>query len=295
MVSEHRLVIVSGLSGAGKTVALHALEDAGYYCVDNLPVGILLSFAAYIADQDLPHYYQVAVGIDARNHPIAIAELPDSLNALQAQSFSAELIFVDASDETLLRRFSETRRKHPLSSEDVSLPDAISQERAVLDQVIMRADVRIDTTHTNVHELRTLIRDQIARRSSGTLGLQFRSFGFKNGVPQDADFVFDVRCLPNPYWDPALRELSGSDEAVRKFLDAMPMVNAMISDVEAFLETWIPKFEDANRSYLTVAFGCTGGRHRSVYMVERLAKRFNETEKKAVISHRDAITKAEVS
>ena len=289
-MNERRFVIVSGLSGAGKSVALHALEDADYYCVDNLPVGILLSFAAYIAEQDLPHFHQVAVGIDARNHPVAIAELPASLDALQAQSFTAELIFVDASDETLLRRFSETRRKHPLSSENVSLPDAITQERAMLEPVIMRADVRIDTTHTNVHEFRTLIRDQIAPKPSGTVALQFRSFGFKNGVPQDADFVFDVRCLPNPYWDPALRELSGTDQQVSDFLDEMPMVNDMVSDIEDFLGTWIVKFEDANRSYLTVALGCTGGRHRSVYMAERLAKRFVETGKKAVISHRDAMS-----
>jgi RNase adapter protein RapZ len=292
-VNERRLVIVSGLSGAGKTIALHALEDAGYYCVDNLPVGILLSFAAYIAQQDLPYFHQVAVGIDARNYLAAISELPDCLDALQAQRFKAELIFVDASDETLLRRFSETRRKHPLSSENISLPDAIKQERVVLDAVIMRADVRIDTTHTNVHELRTLIRDQIANRPTGTLALQFRSFGFKNGVPQEADFVFDVRCLPNPYWDPALRELSGADREVREFLDGMPMVTDMVSDIEAFLETWIPKFEDANRSYLTVAFGCTGGRHRSVYVAERLAKRFRTIGKKAVISHRDAIIAAQ--
>lgn len=292
-MNDRRLVIVSGLSGAGKTVALHALEDVGYYCVDNLPVGILLNFAAYIAEQDVPHFYQVAVGIDARNHPAAISELPDSLDALQAKRFTAELIFVDASDETLLRRFSETRRKHPLSSQDISLAEAISQERAVLDPVIMRSDVRIDTTHTNVHELRALIRDQIAHRLSDTLALQFRSFGFKNGVPQDADFVFDVRCLPNPYWDPSLRELSGLDREVREFLDGMSMVNDMVSDIEQFLETWISKFEDANRIYLTIAFGCTGGRHRSVYIAERLAKRFIDTGKKAVISHRDAINTTE--
>ena len=287
-MSGRRLLIISGLSGAGKTIVLHALEDAGYYGVDNLPIGILSSFVTYTAEQDLPHFHNVAVGIDARNHPDEISNLPARLDALQAQSFAVELIFVDASDETLLQRFSETRRKHPLSSENYSLANAISRERAILDPVIMRADVRIDTTHTNVHEFRTLIHDQITHRAVGALALEFRSFGFKNGVPRDTDFVFDLRCLPNPYWDPALRDLSGADPQVREFLDGAPMVSEMVADITSFLETWISRFEEGNRSYLTVAFGCTGGRHRSVYMAEKIAKRFEAAGKKAAISHRDA-------
>jgi UPF0042 nucleotide-binding protein len=282
-----RFLIISGLSGAGKTIALHALEDDGFYCIDNLPVGILPGFAAYIAAQDGPHFRRVAVGIDARNQAGAIAELPASLDALSAQDVQAELIFVDASDETLLARFSETRRKHPLSANDVPLLAAIRRERALLDPVIARADIRIDTTRMNVHEFRSTIRDLVIRRRSGALALQFRSFGFKYGVPSDADFVFDVRCLPNPYWRPELRDLTGRDAAVREFLDEAPLVADMARDIAAFLESWIVRFEEVNRSYLTVAFGCTGGRHRSVYMAERVARHFAERGKEAAISHRD--------
>lgn len=288
MSDDRRFLIISGLSGAGKSVALHALEDAGFYCVDNLPVGILQSFATYIAEQDQLHFHKVAVGIDARNHPAAIAALPTCLDTLQTQSVRAELVFVDASDETLLQRFSETRRKHPLSSPDLPLAEAIAQERALLDPIITRADIRIDTTRTNVHQFRSAIRELISLRPSCVLALQFRSFGFKHGVPSDADFVFDVRCLPNPYWEPALRDLSGRDTAVREFLDAAPMVQRMVSDIATFLETWIVEFEDVNRTYLTVAFGCTGGRHRSVYMAERMTRHFAAVGRKAAISHRDA-------
>lgn len=286
---DQRLVIVSGMSGAGKTVALHALEDAGYYCVDNLPVGILPAFASFIAEQGLPHFERVAVGVDARNHADAIAELPRTLDELRARRFDAELVFVDATDETLLQRFSETRRRHPLSSGDLPLADAIGEERRLLDRLADQADVRIDTSRSNVHQLRAQIRDQIARRPPGSLALQFRSFGFKNGVPGDADFVFDVRCLPNPYWDPALRDLSGEDDAVRSFLGSMDMVAEMIRDVIAFLERWLARFEDANRSYLTVAFGCTGGRHRSVYVAERVAEHFEAAGRHAVLTHRDVV------
>ena len=282
-----RFLIISGLSGAGKTVALHALEDAGYYCVDNLPVGILPMFASYLAEHDLPHFERVAVGIDARNHPEAIAELPATIDALRIQGIKAELVFIDASDDTLLQRFSETRRKHPLSSDVFSLAEAIERERALLDRIALRADMRLDTTRSNVHQLRTSIRELVTGKQAGTLALQFRSFGFKRGVPSDADFVFDVRCLPNPYWELGLRELTGRDEAVRAYLESMPTVVEMATDIEQFLERWISRFEDVNRSYLTVAFGCTGGRHRSVYMAERLAQYFAARDKKAVISHRD--------
>ncbi len=287
MSDGRRFLIVSGLSGAGKSIALHALEDAGYYCVDNLPVGILVNFARFIADQNQPHFDKVAVGIDARNQPNALASLPGALDRLALETAQAELIFVDASDETLLRRFSETRRKHPLSSEERPLADAIALERSLLDPLAMRADIRIDTTRTNVHEFRAAIRELITKRASGSLALQFQSFGFKHGVPSDADFVFDVRCLPNPYWDSQLRDYSGCDAPVRDFLDAAPMVQQMASDIGRFLETWVEQFEEVNRTYLTIAFGCTGGRHRSVYMAERMAREFAARGKRAAISHRD--------
>ena len=282
-----RFLIITGLSGAGKSVALHALEDAGFYCVDNLPVGILQTFARYIAEQHQAHYHKVAVGIDARNHPGAIAEFPAVLDSMHQQNVKAELLFVDASDDTLLRRFSETRRKHPLSTPELTLADAISQERALLDPLASRADIRIDTSHTNVHDFRAEIRQLITQRPAGELALQFQSFGFKHGVPSDADFVFDVRCLPNPYWDPLLRDLSGRDEPVAGFLEDSPLVQRMIEDVAHFLDTWIAEFEGVNRTYLTVAFGCTGGRHRSVFMAERMAKHFAARGKTAAISHRD--------
>ncbi len=287
MSDGRRFLIVSGLSGAGKSIALHALEDAGFYCVDNLPVGILPNFAHFIAEQHQAHFDKVAVGIDARNQPDALASLPAVLDTLTAETAKAELIFVDASDETLLRRFSETRRKHPLSSDARPLADAIALERGLLDPLATRADIRIDTTHTNVHEFRAMIRELITKRPSGGLALQFQSFGFKHGVPSDADFVFDVRCLPNPYWDVQLRDLSGRDRPVRDYLDSAAMVQRLAADIGRFLETWVEQFEEVNRTYLTIAFGCTGGRHRSVYMAERMAREFATRGKRAAISHRD--------
>ena len=266
---------------------MHALEDAGFYCVDNLPVGILPTFAAYLAEHELPHFKRVAIGVDARNHPTAIAAFPATLDALRAQGVNAELLFIDASDDTLLQRFSETRRKHPLSSAEMSLPAAIERERTILDPLINRAEMRIDTTHRNVHELRSIIRELIAERPAGTLALQFRSFGFKYGVPSDADFVFDVRCLPNPYWELELRDLTGLDTGVCEFLAGAPLVAEMIADICRFLEAWIPRFAGINRSYLTLAFGCTGGRHRSVYIAERVAQHFSAPDRQAVINHRD--------
>ncbi len=287
MSDTRRFLIVSGLSGAGKSIALHTLEDAGFYCVDNLPVGILPDFARFIAEQNQAHFDKVAVGIDARNQPDALASLPAVLDTLGGDTARVELIFVDASDETLLRRFSETRRKHPLSSEQRPLADAIALERSLLDPLATRADIRIDTTRTNIHEFRAVIRELITKRPAGGLALQFQSFGFKNGVPSDADFVFDVRCLPNPYWDVQLRDLSGRDRPVRDYLDGATMAQRLADDIGRFLETWVEQFEEVNRTYLTIAFGCTGGRHRSVYMAERMARDFAARGKRAVISHRD--------
>ncbi|MGE0486709.1 MAG: RNase adapter RapZ [Gammaproteobacteria bacterium] len=287
MDDGHRFLIISGLSGAGKTVALHALEDAGFYCVDNLPVGILETFATHLEGHDLPHFDRVAVGVDARNLPSAIAQLPATLDNLARAGVAAELLFIDASDETLLKRFSETRRKHPLSTEEFALADAIERERILLDPLTRRADLRLDTTHMNVHQLRNTIRELVTGRTVGTMALQLQSFGFKNGVPADADFVFDMRALPNPYWEMDLRDLSGRDGPVRAFLEASPLVREMVTDVTVYLDAWVPRFEAVNRSYLTVAFGCTGGRHRSVYMVETVARHFAARGRKAVISHRD--------
>ncbi|MEM7543528.1 MAG: RNase adapter RapZ [Pseudomonadota bacterium] len=289
-----RFIVISGLSGAGKTIALHALEDSGFYCIDNLPVGVLAQFAEYFAEQPHDTYSGIAVGIDARSLSTELPKLPATLEALRAMAFETELVCVDASDEVLLQRFSETRRKHPLSSAERSLARAIAAERELLDAVFAAADLRIDTSSLTVHEFRHRMQDQVVRRERDDLVLQFRSFGFKRGVPLDVDFVFDVRCLPNPYWDPNLRGLTGNDRAVRDFLAREPEVNGLIEDVTGFLKKWVPRFELENRSYLTVALGCTGGRHRSVYVATEVARHFEQAGKSVLISHRDCERLADV-
>ena len=230
----------------------------------------------------------MAIGVDARSQADALAALPASLDALAAQGVEAELLFMDASDATVVKRYSETRRRHPLSSNEVSLTQAIERERTLLEPLLDRATLRIDTSDINVHDLRSRIREWIAARPDDVLALQLRSFGFKYGVPSDADFVFDARCLPNPYWDPELRDLTGHDAPVQAFLAAASEVAHFLDDVTRFLDTWVPCFSAVNRSYLTIAIGCTGGRHRSVYLVERLAEHFRGAGLKAVTEHRDS-------
>ncbi len=285
-MTVQRFIIVSGLSGAGKTVALHALEDAGFYCVDNLPAGFLAEFAQFVRQSSLPLYSRVAVGIDARNPDGDLRRLTEILDNLKSKSFIAEVVFIEASDQALINRFNETRRRHPLSTAEVPLRQAIARERALLEPIIARADLRIDTTHSHIHEFRAQLNEQVARRETGSLSLQVLSFGFKHGVPPDADFVFDARCLPNPYWDPQLRELTGKDTAVCEFLDSTDYAGDMVKDVIGLLEKWIPRFEKEDRSYLTIAIGCTGGRHRSVYMAERTAAYFRKRWH-IVLTHRD--------
>ena len=248
---------------------------------------MLLDFAEFVDQGDLPHYRQVAVGVDARNPAMDLSQFPRVLDALYEMEFDVELIYIEASDQTLINRFSETRRKHPLSSGEQPLAQAIAQERVVMETLSDRANLRLDTTHTHIHEFRALIAERVTLRENGALSLQVCSFGYKNGVPPDADFVFDLRCLPNPYWDPALRELSGRDQAIQDFLHGEPLVDKMIGDVVGFLEQWIPAFEAENRSYLTIAMGCTGGRHRSVYVVERIAAHF-KPDRQIMLVHRDS-------
>ncbi len=286
-MSGRRFIVVTGLSGAGKSIALHALEDAGFYCVDNLPAGLLMDFAKFVDKGDLPHYREVAVGVDARNPAADLSRFPQILDGLLGMEFDVELIYIEASNQTLINRFSETRRKHPLSSCEQPLGQAIAQERIVMETLSDRADLRFDTTHTHIHEFRTLVAQRVAHRTTGTLSLQVCSFGYKNGVPPDADFVFDLRCLPNPYWDPALRELSGRDQAIQDFLQAEPAVDRMVGDIVEFLERWIPTFEADNRSYLTIAMGCTGGRHRSVYVAEHIAAHFRPS-RQIMLIHRNS-------
>lgn len=229
----------------------------------------------------------IAIGIDARNIKRDLVSLPDSIREFREQGVEAELIFLDASEDVLTKRFSETRRKHPLSSATVPLYEAIKTEREVLSALSDTADLRIDTSYTTVHDLRNLIRERITERSTNTLSIQLMSFGYKSGTPRDADFIFDIRCLPNPYWDNALRPYSGREQPVIEFLGQQPLVTRMHEQLTAFMMEWIPPFESENRSYLTIAIGCTGGRHRSVYMVDRLAEDMRSTGRHVIIRHRD--------
>ncbi len=281
-----KLVIVSGLSGSGKSIALHVLEDLGYYCIDNLPVGMLPGLAEQLRQRP-GHADPVAVGIDARNLVDDLQRFPGILARLRQAGVDAEVLFLEAEDATLLKRFSETRRRHPLSSSDTPLAEAIVQERRLLEPVAGEARLHIDTTQTNVHQLRDLIRQRVAGTADGHLSLLFESFGFKHGVPVDADFVFDVRCIPNPHWVPELRSLTGRDQAVVDYLEAHPEARQMYENIRDFLDTWIPRFEADNRSYMTVAVGCTGGQHRSVYMVERLSAHFRQQRSGVLSRHRE--------
>ena len=265
------VVIVSGLSGSGKSVALKTFEDLDYYCVDNLPVELLPSFVrSLMRDDTLPQ--KIAVGIDVRNRHSDLSKLAQWRSAVTELGLGATLMFFDASDEVLLRRYSDTRRKHPLAHFGLSLPESISREREITAPLRDEADVVIDTSALNVHQLRRRIIAEFALNSSSSLSLLFESFAYKRGVPTDADFVFDARVLPNPHWNPALRPLSGRDAGVRAYLDAQPEVSEYVGQVSSFLDTWLPRLRGETRSYVTIAFGCTGGKHRSVYLAERLAE-----------------------
>ena len=249
------------------------LEDLDFYCIDNIPAALLQTFISHTVRSGAPVYQRTAVGIDARNPDADIATVPMLLDELKRSGIRCELLFLVASDDELLRRFAETRRKHPLSRQGESLHDAIALERTLLEPVVNAADLIIDTSRMGVHELRELINRRVGKRPRDRMSVLFESFGFKHGIPGDADFVFDARSLPNPYWEPNLRALTGRDEPVVHFLESQPSVARFIEDVGKFIEARIPEHQAANRRYLTVAVGCTGGQHRSVYIVEQLAAR----------------------
>jgi UPF0042 nucleotide-binding protein len=269
------LIIVSGMSGSGKSVALKTLEDLGFYCVDNLPAELLPSFVRSVAGDDgAPE--KLAVGIDVRNRHSDLANIPDWLSAVGAMGLDPRLVFFDTQDTVLLRRYADTRRRHPLSHLGLVLADAISLERQVLKPLRQIADSVIDTSALNVHQLRRTVITEFGLGGDETLSLLFESFAYRRGVPPDADFVFDARVLPNPHWNPELRPLSGRDQAVRDYLEAQPHVAEYTGQVAAFLDTWLPRLRSDTRSYATIAFGCTGGRHRSVYLAEHLAAHCRE-------------------
>ena len=280
-----RLIVISGLSGSGKSVALHVLEDLGYYSIDNLPVALLESLLDELTSGDKPQFDRVAVGIDARNPQQGIAALPALIESLRNNGVQTEVLFLRANDDVLLKRYSESRRRHPLASGEPDLRAAIARERELLAEIINAADLTIDTTRTSVYDLADVIRERIDRRAPHKLSILIESFGFKHGIPADADFVFDLRCLPNPYWQPQLRPLTGLDEPVAEFLDADPLFEAMYLDIHAFLSKWVPNYLSAERSYLTIGIGCTGGQHRSVRMTERLALALREIHDPVLTRH----------
>jgi UPF0042 nucleotide-binding protein len=282
-----RLIIVSGLSGSGKSVALDMLEDLDYYCVDNIPAGLLPGFISYTVRTSETSYRRTAVGLDARNRPEDLAGVPDLVVSLRKSGIGCELLFLRAENEVLLKRFSETRRRHPLSRAGIGLQEALEQETRLLVPLANAADLTIDTSRLSVHELRELIRERVVERKDAGPSLLFQSFAYRHGVPDDADFVFDARALPNPYWDPALRDLTGRDEGVAKFLDGQEEVARFCGDIREFLERWLPSLVRSNRSYLTIAVGCTGGQHRSVYLAEKLAAYFISRHQQVLIRHRD--------
>jgi UPF0042 nucleotide-binding protein len=283
-----KLLIVTGMSGSGKTIALRALEDAGFFCTDNLPVCLLDAYLEHMVESQGDEIEQIAVGIDARSQLANAADLPKLISQLrQQQEFDCEVISIEAKRETLIKRFSETRRKHPLSDHNLSLEQAIDKERELLAPLIDAADLHIDTTQTTLHELRDLIRKRVSDKDDSQLSISFESFGFKHGVPADADFVFDVRCLPNPHWQAELRPLTGLNNEVAKFLEQHEQTKKMLKDLKKFLQDWIPNFEVDGRSYLTVAIGCTGGQHRSVYITNQLYQHFSASRPKVLSRHRE--------
>jgi UPF0042 nucleotide-binding protein len=278
--------IVSGLSGSGKSIALQALEDSGFYCIDNLPAVLLPHFAGLLADMRNNAILNVAIGLDVRNRAF-LADLPQSLEALRARGIHYRIIFLEAEDSILVKRFKETRRKHPMLDHQTPLVEAIRAEKELLEPLSFDAALRIDTTRTTPHELRSQVRNFARGEDTAGLTLLFESFGYKHGTPLDADYVFDVRCLPNPYWQTELRQYTGLDDPVVRFLDKHDDVQEMFHEIRGFLEKWLPRFEREDRTYLTIAVGCTGGQHRSVYLVHRLAEYFANKGLKTQVRHRE--------
>ena len=280
------LIIVSGLSGSGKTVALRTLEDLGYYCVDNLPAALMPAFVQAISQGAATLHHKLAVGVDVRNRAENLNPLPAILAELAQAQIAYRIVFLDTRDDVLIKRYSETRRRHPLSAEGLGLAEAIATERRLLRPMVSIADRVVDTSDLNVHQLRRLIINEMGLAAGG-LTLLFESFAYRRGVPTDADFVFDARCLPNPHWDSRLRPLSGKDAPVREWLEAKPDVAAFRDDLAKFLDTWLPRFEAEGRSYVTICIGCTGGRHRSVYLAEQLADHYRATHRQVLSYHRE--------
>jgi RNase adapter protein RapZ len=283
---EIQLIVLTGMSGGGKTVALRALEDLEFYCVDNLPSALLPQLVNAVINERRGKRRRIAVGVDVRNRGTDFAHMPAVLSELAAAGVQVHLIFLDCRDEVLIKRYSETRRRHPLATRGLSLADAIAEERRLLRPLMAIAEKVIDSSELNVHQLRRLVATGYAQATEG-LTLMFQSFAFRRGLPLDADFVFDARCLPNPHWHPHLRPLSGKDAPVREFLDKESLVGEYYADTVRWLDTWLPRFEQDDRSYMTISIGCTGGRHRSVYLVEKLAAYYRDRREGVLTFHRE--------
>ncbi|KOR29662.1 glmZ(sRNA)-inactivating NTPase [Achromatium sp. WMS2] len=281
-----QLTIVTGLAGSGKSTALHTLEDLGYNCIDNLPIFLLQELASRIATKQDPEFARMAVGIDARSSRDQLTNLPQIVTALKAQDINCTILFLDAQTEKLTQRFSETKRKHPLATSQFSLTEAMQLERQLMEPILCIANLHIDTTYTNIYQLRDLIRQRL-NNPTPKLSILIKSFGYKHGIPRDADFVFDVRCLPNPHWQPDLRHLTGKDLAVIDFLDSCVQVKSMLADIINFFDNWITEFQADGRNYLTIAIGCTGGQHRSVYIAETLKQHLEQYDCNLLIRHRE--------
>lgn len=275
-----QLIIVTGLSGSGKSIALRALEDSGFYCIDNLPATLLPQISHHL---EATNHHKVAISIDSRS--AALEALPSAIEQLKSSGNSVNVLFLESNIETLVKRFSETRRKHPLSDDKTTLAESIAHERNLLIG-IAELGHHVDTSNLSANTLRNYIREIIAQPNQGVV-LLFTSFGFKNGIPLDADFVFDVRSLPNPHYDPVLKPLTGKDSPVAEFLEKTPAAIEMLADIQHYISKWLPSFDQDNRSYLTVAIGCTGGQHRSVYFVEQLSKHFKQHQQKVIVRHRE--------
>lgn len=286
-----RLIIISGLSGSGKSVALHTLEDADYYCMDNIPVSLLPVLVEDLSRRNQPQYDKIAIGVDARSSINDSKEFSELLQKLQGlnQNLDIHTVFLEATDPVLIKRFSETRRRHPLShKKGLPLIEAIQEERTMLSSIKGNADLIIDTTRKTIHELIRLINTRLVGAAADEVfSLLFQSFGFKHGIPADSDFVFDVRCLPNPHWLPELRPLTGQDEKVKQFLAEQPLTKELLQSIKTFLADWLPRYQSENRRYLTVSIGCTGGQHRSVYFCEELADFFSKNIDNISIRHRE--------
>jgi len=278
--------IVSGLSGSGKSIALQALEDLGFYCIDNLPASLLTSFTREFSTVSDTEFSGCAVGIDSRNRGFLEA-LPDTLAEIMSRELDCRILFLESEESILINRYSETRRRHPLTDGDTALVEGIRREQELLLPLRMAATRIIDTSHTTAQKLRTLVREFAGDRGDSKLTLLFESFGYKLGPPADANFVFDVRCIPNPYWNRELRDLNGQDELVIEFFRSKEDAVHMIEDIKTFVENWLPRFKSENRTYLTVAVGCTGGQHRSVYIAESLAAQFGGDNVNVQVRHRD--------